>query len=211
MMDNSDLDLNTIIPLLQKQQNQDAAAQSSQAALGLAGKIAAPNIYDAVTNQRTHINPNFDPNNPTKEKYGYTPGLADSMSAVGQDALSAIGPGKGAGFLGMAGGWHNFNPIRSTPELLNKLKDLIGKGKTYSQMANDLGITRSTIAGIMNREGLKGISGNPGGRPATFNSPLSSVPSNPNVTMPKVNMPPELPDISPAEMRDYLKIFGGQR
>lgn len=92
--DTPDLDLNTLIPLLQSRQNQEAATQQSKAALGFAGKIAAPNLYDMITQPQQH-QPLPNPGGPPG-KVPPQQGMDPRMPA----ALQEIGTLGGAGAAG---------------------------------------------------------------------------------------------------------------
>lgn len=85
--------------------------------------------------------------------------------------------------------------IGGSPEKMQQLRDLLAQGKSFSEIARELNVSKNTVAGSAWRDNMQ--SQNPAGY-------SSRAPS-----MPRFNLP-TAEDIDPREMIDYLKTFGGR-
>jgi GcrA cell cycle regulator len=89
----------------------------------------------------------------------------------------------------------NANTIWGDPANVERLKQLKAQGRSLNEIASELGVSRGTIAGKLDRLGAD-VSATPAG------------PAAPGLAQLKFMAAPA-EEIDPAEMNQFLKIFGG--
>jgi len=86
-------------------------------------------------------------------------------------------------------------------ENIDKLRDLAAAGKSYSEIANELKVSRNTIAGKMRRSQL-----------TTGNAPPPWMRTEPSAPAPAPAPTQKAPkgQLSDADLAEFLRIFGGK-